>query len=89
MDWNYVNGIVNPEYLPEIGSRSPYEYKNLQMLNPLDKWHRGTVQWLRLHASNAGGPGLIPGQVTTSHKLQLKTLHVAYKTWHSQINIYI
>lgn len=35
MDWNYVNGIVIPEYLPEIGSRSPYEYKNLQMLKCL------------------------------------------------------
>lgn len=31
MDWNFVNGIVIPEYLPEIGSRSPYEYQNLWM----------------------------------------------------------
>ena len=32
------------------------------------------VQWLRLHALNAGGPGLIPvpGQGTRSHMLQLK-----------------
>ncbi|TEA31888.1 hypothetical protein DBR06_SOUSAS8310129, partial [Sousa chinensis] len=25
------------------------------------------VQWLRLHAPNAGGPGSIPGQGTRSH----------------------
>ena len=30
------------------------------------------VQWLRLYSPNAGGPGLIPGQVTRSHMLQLK-----------------
>ena len=27
------------------------------------------VQWLRLHAPNAGGPGSIPGQGTRSHIL--------------------
>ena len=30
------------------------------------------VQWLRLHAPNAGGPGLIPDQGTRSHMLQLR-----------------
>ena len=30
------------------------------------------VQWLRLCALNAGGPGLIPGQGTRSHMLQLR-----------------
>ena len=30
------------------------------------------VQWLRLHAPNAGGPGLIPGQETGSHMPQLR-----------------
>ena len=30
------------------------------------------VQWLRLHAPNAGGPGLIPGQGTRSHMPQLR-----------------
>ena len=30
------------------------------------------VQWLRLCAPNAGGPGLIPGQGTRSHMLQLR-----------------
>ena len=30
------------------------------------------AQWLRLHAPNAGGPGLIPGQGTWSHMPQLR-----------------
>ena len=45
------------------------------------------VQWLRLHAPNAGGPGSIPGQGTRSHMLQLsvpvqqlKMPHAATKT---------
>ena len=44
------------------------------------------VQWLKLHTPNAGGPGLIPGQETTSHTLQLKMPHATTKTQHSQIN---
>ena len=54
------------------------------------------VQWLRLHASNVGGLGLIPGQGTISHMPQLeftyhskersKIPHAAAKTWPSQIN---
>ena len=44
------------------------------------------VQWLRLHASNAGNPGSIPGQGTRSHMPQRKILHAATKTWYSQIN---
>ena len=51
------------------------------------------LQWLTLHTPNAGGPGLIPGQGTRSHMLQLripmpqlKILHVATKTPCSQIN---
>ena len=37
--------------------------------------HSGTslvVQWLRLRAPNAGGPGLVPGQGTEAHRLQLR-----------------
>ena len=30
------------------------------------------VQWLRLHAPNAGGPGSIPGGGTRSHMPQLR-----------------
>ena len=41
----------------------------------LQKAYTGTslvVQWLRLHAPNAGGPGSIPGPGTRSHVPQLK-----------------
>ena len=44
------------------------------------------VQWLRFHAPNAAGPGLIPGQGTRSYMLQLKTLHAATKTQCGQIS---
>ena len=49
------------------------------------------VPWLRLHAANGGGPGLIPGQETISRSAvpQLKIPHAAIKTWHSQINKYL
>ena len=47
------------------------------------KWHGpGTslmVQWLRLHASNAGGAGSIPDQGTRSHMPQLKIPHASTK----------
>ena len=41
-------------------------------------WKKGklgtslVVQWLRFHARNAGGSGLIPGQETVSHVLNLR-----------------
>lgn len=38
------------------------------------------VQWVRLWAPNAEGPGLIPDQGTRSHVLQLKDPHAAAKT---------
>ena len=44
------------------------------------------VQWVRLHAPNAGGPGSFPGQGTRSHMLQWKIPHATTKTQHSQIN---
>ena len=51
------------------------------------------VQWLRLHAPDARGSGLIPGQGTRPHMPQRKISHVATKTPHiatktqcSQIN---
>ena len=51
------------------------------------------VQWLRLHAPNAGGLGSIPGQETRSlmpqlrpRMLQLKILHATTKTQHSHNN---
>ena len=45
------------------------------VLVPDLKSHRGTslvVQWLRLHAPNAGSLGSIPGQGTRSHMPQLR-----------------
>ena len=44
------------------------------------------VQWLGLHAPNAGGPGSIPGQETGSHmpKQRLKIPQAETKTQHSQ-----
>ena len=52
------------------------------------------VQWLRLHAPNAGGWGSIPGQGTRSHMLQLRVCilqlkipSAATETWCSQINL--
>ena len=44
------------------------------------------IQWLRLHAPIAGGPGLIPGKETRSHILQLRVLDAATKTQPSQVN---
>ena len=35
------------------------------------------VQWIRLHAPNAGGPGSIPGEGTRSH------MHAATKSLHA------
>ena len=43
------------------------------------------VQWVRLHAPNAGGPGSIPGRGTRSHMhAATKSSHATTKTWHSQ-----
>ena len=43
------------------------------------------VQWLRLHAPNAGALGSIPSQGPRSHMPQLKIPSAAMKTWHSQV----
>ena len=44
------------------------------------------VQWLRLCAPNAGGPGSLPSQGTRSHVLQQKILCAPNKTCCSQIS---
>ena len=53
-------------------------------VTPINKNPEGmdslVVQWLRLHAPNAGGQGLITGPGTRSHMLQLQILHVSLKT---------
>ena len=43
------------------------------------------VQWLRIHAANAEGPGSIPGQGIKPHVLS-KSSCVTIKIWCSQIN---
>ena len=40
---------------------------------------------IRLHAPNAGGRSLIPGQGTRSHMPKLKPLHAATRKWRNQI----
>ena len=44
------------------------------------------VQWLRLHAPNAGGPASILGQGTKILHATTKSLHAATKTQCSQVN---
>ena len=46
------------------------------------------VLWLGLHTLNAGGLGLMPSWGARSHTLQLKILHTATETRHSQINTF-
>jgi len=36
------------------------------------------VHWLSLYAPSAGGPGLIPGQGTRSHRLQVRPGRATY-----------
>ena len=44
------------------------------------------VQWLRVHASNAGGLGSIPDQGTQIPHATAKSVHDATKTWHNRIH---
>ena len=53
-------------------------------------WHLWTclvVQWLRLHAPNAGGPGSIPGQGTRSHMPQLRVCMPQLKILYAAMKI--
>ncbi|TEA23382.1 hypothetical protein DBR06_SOUSAS910043, partial [Sousa chinensis] len=55
-------------------------------MRSLKRFTRGTslvVQWLRLRAPSAGGPGSIPGQGTRSLMPQLKIRGAVTKTQHS------
>ncbi|TEA31306.1 hypothetical protein DBR06_SOUSAS710061, partial [Sousa chinensis] len=45
------------------------------------------VQWLRLHAPNAGGPGSIPGQGTRCHMPQLRSHVPQLKITHTATKI--
>ena len=43
------------------------------------------VQWLRIHTSNAGGMGSVPGQGAESYMPQLKNLYAATKVWKKEL----
>ena len=45
------------------------------------------AQWLRLHAPTAGGLGLIPGQGTRSHMLQLRVCMPPLKIPHAAMKM--
>ena len=57
--------------LTELGKRIDEHSEDFNnKLENIKKNQSGTslvVQWLRLHAPNAGSPGSIPGQGTRSH----------------------
>ena len=57
---------------------SPWDHKELDVTEQ-QQGPSLVVQWLRLHAPNAGALGSIPAQGTRSHMLQLKNPHVAVK----------
>ena len=72
-----VHGYFNTAFLL-CGSSSGLQHSKPQTL--LKEECPGTslaVQWLRLHAPNAGGMGSIPGQGTRSH------MHAATKSSHA------
>ena len=45
------------------------------------------VQWLKLRALNARGPGSIPGQRARSHMLQLRVYRLQLKILHAAVKI--
>ena len=88
------------QILPQAqGEGMTSDFPSVNGLKMQKKYGGGTslvVPWLRLRAPSAGGLGLIPGQGTRSHMLQLrvpcaatkrsKIWHAATKTWCGQIN---
>lgn len=61
------------------------------LFNPLPHHHLKTLlQWLGLHASTAGGMGLIPGHGTRiPHAEQCGKKKEPHKTWSPKLNTYI
>ena len=70
--WNFSKEKVGGKKNQSFKSERP-EFKKSKAGTSL------VVQWLRLHAPNAGGPGSIPSQGTRSHMPQLKILLAATK----------
>ena len=78
----------SPRHLPGGGCAYPHpaEEETSELSKAPSTVDFPVVQWLKLHAPNAGGPGSIPGQGTRSHMLQprvhmpqLNILHAATK----------
>ena len=65
------------------GNQKSIKLQNNKMNTP-DRNHVASetslvIQWLRLHAPNAGGPGLILGQGTRSHMPRLRSSNTSTK----------
>ena len=84
IDRRMTNGDVRP--CKELRSQHPAGWVWPWLKKKTDVGTSLVVQWLRLGASNVGGPGSIPGQRTRSHMPQLKIPHATTKTYNSQIN---
>ena len=80
--WILAGTFERTPFLTSVG-----EMKTSSDIMSLSKIHFIGLPWrLKLQASSAGGVGLIPGQGTTVHMLQPKSLHTTAKSVHSQIN---
>ena len=53
--------------------------KKTQLLKTMDPGTSLVVQWPRIHTSNAGGMGSVPGRGAESYMPQLKNLYAATK----------
>ena len=62
---------------PTVGT--PASKTQIYLWKPMGEGTSLVVQWLRLHAPDARGPGPILSQGTRSHMLQLKILHASTK----------
>ena len=72
-NWEVEIGVWCPRIAKFAPSPSPVSKPSLSIGTSL------VVHWLRLHAPNAGGPGLIPGWGTRSCMPQLGNPHAATK----------
>ena len=75
--WAAFYGVAQSRTrLTQLSSSSSRDLsREIQLTKMGTKRNRGpslVVQWLRFHAFNAGGLGLMPGQGTISHMLQLR-----------------
>ena len=71
-----------PASFKEGGSSSRYPQGADEALQQAVRRTSPVVQWLRLHAPNSGGPGLIPDQGTRSYITQLSVCMPLLKRLH-------